>query len=266
MFKFGLIGNPVAQSKSPYIHQTFLKQIGKEGQYDLFEINENELIQTIEQMIKENYDGFNVTVPYKETVIKYLDELDESAKDLHAVNTVKIENNKLIGYNTDGNGYVESLKQAYPSFFNNTDKKILIIGAGGAAKGIYFTLQKYRFKQIDVTNRTIDNAKKMISGFENSHVLPLKKAENVIQRYDLIIQTTSVGMIPNEDEQIISLDKLSNEAIVSDIIYKPKWTRFLIDANNKGANLLFGESMLWYQAKLAFEIWTNTKVNVKIIE
>ncbi|MGM8214182.1 shikimate dehydrogenase [Bacillaceae bacterium W0354] len=264
MYRFGLIGNPVKHSASPMIHNTFFEQVNLLGRYELFEINEFELEDIIEHFIHNQFVGFNVTIPYKEKIIPLLNELDESARQLQAVNTVKITNGKLIGYNTDGIGYVESLKSFDASFFNR-NHSILIIGAGGAAKGIYYTLQNFAFKKIDLANRNLNNAKQICQSYNNSQVLTLSEAEQVLGEYDLIIQTTPVGMNPYDNEQILSLKNIKTNTIVSDIVYNPKWTKFLLDAKQHGARILFGESMLWYQAKKAFEIWTNKKINMQKI-
>ncbi len=266
MYKMALIGNPIKQSASPNIHHSFLKNLNLQGSYELFEITESDIEETIQFLVENNFIGFNVTIPFKETVMSHLDKVDESAKRLQAVNTVKISKaGQLIGYNTDGIGYVQSLQETYPTFFNAVHQKnVLIIGAGGAAKGIYYTLQAYPFNRVDVTNRTIEHAVNMVYSIRNSEAIQLNEVSNYLNRYDLIIQTTSVGMTPHDETQIISLKGIKKGTIVSDIIYKPKWTAFLKEAKANGAQLLFGESMLFYQAREAFHIWTNLKPSIDL--
>ncbi|RPF55561.1 shikimate dehydrogenase [Aquisalibacillus elongatus] len=261
MYSLGLIGFPVNQSKSPQIHQHFLSSLQLEGQYNLYEVEEVDLESQLNQLIDHQLTGFNVTIPYKEKIIPLIDDLDQTTKSLKSVNTVKIEGTKLVGYNTDGVGYVESLRQGYPDFYQSLNQQsILILGAGGAAKGIYYTLQNERPYKLDIANRSVNRAEHLTCDYTNSHALSLLDAEAKLNDYDLIIQTTSVGMEPNTSHKIIKLNQLKENTIVSDIIYKPKYTNFLKEAENRGARILFGESMLWYQAAKAFEIWTGYKV------
>ncbi|MGP4071449.1 shikimate dehydrogenase [Piscibacillus sp. B03] len=260
MYKLGLIGHPVQHSKSPEIHQYFLNVINANGKYELFDVMEEDLEYFLNELKHSDMNGVNVTIPYKEKVIPYLDEIDEHAQMLKAVNTIKRKGNKLIGYNTDGEGFIDSLRYTYPKFVKDIkDKTVLILGAGGAAKGIYFSLKKLNPKRIDIANRTKRKAENIVS--ENNHlVLALEEAEEKLYEYDLVIQTTNVGMEPDKDNQVIKLTHLNRGAIVSDIVYKPKMTKFLLNGKQQGARLLFGESMLWYQAAKSFKIWTDQSV------
>ncbi len=259
-YKFALIGNPVTHSLSPWIHQQFLKQINRQGSYDLCEVKkEADLSEQIDYFKKNNYLGFNVTVPYKETIIAYLDELDLQAKKIGAVNTVLIKDNRLIGYNTDGLGYVKSL-EAHTQL--KKDARILILGAGGAARGIYNGLKESAYLSVDIANRTLNKAEeiKETNPRGKTSVITLTEAEKKLNHYDLIIQTSSVGMKPNSTAQLISLKNVS-QAIVSDIVYQPIETQFLKQAKEQGASVHYGHSMLLYQAEIAFNIWTGKKVS-----
>ncbi|WP_054753060.1 shikimate dehydrogenase [Piscibacillus salipiscarius] len=205
MYRLGLIGHPVNHSNSPDIHHFFLKQTNNNGTYRLFDLQAEELEEFLKNMRHSDLNGINVTVPYKERVIPFLDDLDEHAQKLNAVNTIKRKGNRLIGYNTDGEGYIESLNQTYPNFYNQiNNQSILILGAGGAAKGIFYSLKSHAPKQLDVANRTISKASKMTNHYEHSQEMDLEYAEKQLDQYDLIIQTTNVGMEPNENELIIS--------------------------------------------------------------
>src|SRR5699024_10052175 len=149
---------------------------------------------------KQNLNGFNVTVPFKEKIIPYIDELDELAERVGAVNTVLCKQGKWIGYNTDGIGYVRSLLDYYPEIKEMKNAQIMILGAGGAAKGIFNALIKSGFSHITIANRTIEKANEIISNhttLPNLHTMSLKTAEDKIDKYDVIIQTSSVGMKPN---------------------------------------------------------------------
>ncbi|WP_085508935.1 shikimate dehydrogenase [Thalassobacillus devorans] len=260
--KLGLIGNPIKHSLSPWIHTRLLNQANIAGSYELYEMEPGSFKEQVSFLRKEALDGFNVTVPFKQKIMTELDDIDEQAKLLGAVNTVKNLDSKWIGYNTDGKGFLHSLRAKYPELFDK-NIKALIIGAGGAAKGIYHTLKNETTGHIDIANRTSERAKEMMeAGAESGNVdiLTLQEAESRIADYDLIIQTTTVGMKPNVDQQIISLRNLSEDTIVSDIVYQPLMTSFLKEAQAKGARIHQGHEMLLYQAVYAFEIWTGISV------
>lgn len=265
-YKFGLIGNPVEHSLSPWIHEQFLNQARLQGSYELFEVKtESDLSAQLAYFKMNGFLGFNVTVPYKETIIAYLDALDLQAEKIGAVNTVLIQNGKLIGYNTDGLGYVKSL-EAHTMV--DKEAQILILGAGGAARGIYNGLKESGYTYIDIANRTVNKAKEIKKSNLRGHtnILSLSVAEQKISDYDIIIQTTSVGMKPNSDKQLINLEQLDSQAVVSDIVYQPIETQILKQAKEQGARIHHGHSMLLYQAELAFKIWTGKKVDASQLE
>ena len=266
-YQLGLIGYPIKHSLSPWIHETFLQRTKLNGNYSLIEIKpKDSFANAMDTLKKQNLHGFNVTVPYKEKIIPYLQGIDEQAKHIGAVNTVLCKNGEWFGYNTDGIGYVRSLQNHFPELKTEKEKQILILGAGGAAKGIYSALLKNGFQNISIANRTIEKAKTLLtkqSNEANIKVITLKEAEENIALFDVIIQTTSVGMKPNEAETILSLHALKESVIVSDIVYQPLYTSFLQTAQSLGARIHFGHTMLLYQAQYAFEIWTNHVPNVQ---
>lgn len=261
MLRLGLIGSPIKHSLSPWIHRHLLQRANIPGSYELFEIHSGRQLSRAMKQLKEQLHGFNVTVPYKETIIPHLDMLDDTARYCGAVNTVVKIKNQWIGYNTDGIGYIRSLQASYPQFFSRKKNKVLIIGAGGAARGIYFSLIDEGFINIDIANRTVKNAKEMVRDSTiPTKVYDLKGIHDMIHSYDLIIQTTSVGMHPLENETVISLSNIKPDTIVSDIVYQPVYTKFLKEARSLKANIHFGHMMLLYQAIYAFEIWTGKHV------
>ncbi|MDY0408506.1 shikimate dehydrogenase [Virgibacillus soli] len=264
-YKLGLIGYPIEHSLSPWIHMKLLEETNLTGSYMLYEFPSDSFQNRLESLKMENLVGFNVTVPYKQKIIHYLDSLDETAKLVGAVNTVYNKNGSWVGYNTDGIGYTRALYNTYPNFYKNKENRILIIGAGGAARGIFFALAQAGFKNIDITNRTLSHAENVakISADINTNLYSLKDVTKYLAHYDLIIQTTSVGMKPNVIETAISLDDIRPSTIVSDIVYQPYTTQLLHDAQNMGAQLLHGHLMLLYQAQYAFEIWTKQSVSVE---
>lgn len=265
MYQLGLIGYPVKHSLSPWIHGQFLKKANVKGNYSLIEINPEEFENDIAKLKTSELNGFNITVPFKEKIIPYLDEVDQEAKQIGAVNTVLNKDGKWIGFNTDGKGYVRSLNNFYPTLFKNKDKSILLLGAGGAARGIYYALLQEGFYHIDIANRTQESAmeiKQLNNTETKTKVISLHHAEESIRMYDVIIQTTSVGMSPNINQSIVTLNDIKRETIVSDIVYQPIMTNILKQAQNKGAQIHFGHTMLLYQAQYAFEIWTNQRVPI----
>lgn len=261
-----LIGFPIKHSMSPWIHGQLLRKASIEGDYYLNEItSEDSFREKIEQMKQDEVNGFNVTVPYKQKIIPFLNKIDDYAKKVGAVNTVKNENGILTGYNTDGIGFVKGLQDAFPEAMLNNDKKLLLIGAGGAARGIYYALEEAGFGYIDIANRTIERAQNLIEFKKDATVTNLLSLETVdkqLKDYDIVIQTTSVGMKPNEEDSIINVSSVKSGSIFCDIVYQPLKTKFLKQAEEKGANILFGHSMLLYQAQEAFEIWTGTRVPI----
>lgn len=266
MHQLGLIGFPIKHSLSPWIHEQFLDKAGLDGSYSLIEIHPDQnFAEEMSKLRKQGINGFNVTVPYKQTIIPFLDEIDIEAEKMGAVNTVVNDGGKWIGYNTDGKGYLRSLESKFPGFLQDQTKKILILGAGGAARGIYYALVNAGFKQIDIANRTAASATEIAelkNDSINTNVLSLEQAEKSISEYDIFIQTTSVGMNPVSDATIVSLNGLKESAIVSDIVYQPIETAFLKKARSLGGSVHFGHTMLLYQAQYAFEIWTNQQIPI----
>lgn len=262
-FTFGLIGYPIQHSLSPWIHKQFLNRTNQEGTYTIFEINpESTFADEMDKLRQQRLDGFNVTVPYKEKIIAYLDEVDAYAQKIGAVNTVLCKDGKWIGYNTDGIGYVRSLESKYPGIIKSKEKKILILGAGGAAKGIYHALIESGYEQITVANRTVDKAITLTNKHTTSKATTIVEAAQTIQTYDIIIQTSSVGMNPHVNNVIIEFEELKEDGIVSDIVYQPIITKMLKNAHSLGANIHLGHTMLLYQAQYAYEIWTGLEPNM----
>ncbi|HLS07617.1 shikimate dehydrogenase [Lentibacillus sp.] len=265
-YRLGLIGFPIKQSMSPWIHEQFLKKADLKGDYDIFEIDpDGPVDKKISDLKNRQLDGFNVTVPYKKRIISHLDQLDEDARSIGAVNTVVSHNGNWIGYNTDWTGYLTALKHHYPTIFQKKSCSILLIGAGGAARGIFYGLIKEGFTQVDIANRTQSSAEAIAmlgSTKTETAIMTLKDAESRLGHYDLIIQTTNIGMKPNVTATIMSLEQLHQDSIVSDIIYQPIKTEFLHQASKKGASIHYGHTMLLYQAQYAFELWTSKKIPV----
>lgn len=270
MYQLKLIGYPIEHSLSPWIHRQLLEKAGLNGNYQLFEITpEDDFELRLQELKQADVAGFNITVPYKQKIIPYLDELDSVAEEMQAVNTVAYRDGKWSGFNTDGAGYLRSLETAYPDFSESLDKRILILGAGGAARAVYYALHARGFTNIDLANRTLEKAEdiaKMGNANSKTAILNLHEAEKNLLHYDLIIHTTSVGMKHMNPEPLISIKELKPEAIVSDIVYQPIKTQLLLEAEKHQARLLYGHAMLLYQAQAAFEIWTKQRIDVSQME
>lgn len=266
-FKLGLIGYPIQHSLSPWIHEQFLERTDQEGSYEIMEIDTNTSFSAAMDTLKNSQiDGFNVTVPYKEKIIPYLDQLDEQAEKIGAVNTVKCKNGIWTGYNTDGAGYVRSLLSKYPRLAKEKSAKILLLGAGGAAKGIYHALLAAGYEDIVIANRTVEKAHAIVQQDKNSKVATLDEVTESLAQFHVIIQTTSVGMKPHIEQSIITLNQLHERAIVSDIVYQPLETKILTEAKDLNADIHFGHTMLLYQAQYAFEIWTGKSPNMEKLD
>ncbi|HZG60592.1 MAG TPA: shikimate dehydrogenase [Anoxybacillus sp.] len=255
---FGLIGCPVHHSMSPLMHNDAFKRTGIDAYYHAFHVEKEHLKDAVQGMRALGIAGFNVTIPHKTAIVPFLDDIDEMALQIGAVNTVVNENGRLIGYNTDGEGFVRALCEELN--IELAGKRILLIGAGGAARGIYFSLARSKASCIDLCNRTVSKAEELINERTISvlsRAYSIHEAQQSLGNYDIIINTTSVGMYPNVEEIPLSLDNLKKGTVVSDIIYNPLETMLLKEAKRCGAITQNGVGMFVYQGALAFEKWTG---------
>ncbi|WP_209122961.1 shikimate dehydrogenase [Alkalihalobacillus sp. BA299] len=265
---FGLIGHPVGHSMSPSMHNDAFRLLNQEHHYHAFDVSEKDLEAAVTGIRALEISGFNVTIPHKVEVIKYLDEVDAEAKLIGAVNTVVNVSGRLIGYNTDGEGYLQSLLKTTGDQLHNM--KVLVIGAGGAARAVYTVLSRYSVSELHIANRTKEKARHLATECNQRRiegtVWSLEEAEEQLDLFDLIINTTSVGMSPRVAELPIQLDKLKADAVVSDLIYNPLKTKLLQEAEAKGATIINGVGMFVEQGALAFEKWTGTAPDRKHME
>jgi shikimate dehydrogenase len=254
---YAVIGDPIGHSMSPVMHNDLFSFYGIEAEYLPFQVKSENLKDAVNGFRAIGAGGFNVTVPHKSEIIQYLDDVDELAHNIGAVNTVVNEGGRLVGYNTDGPGFLKGLNALYPVI---NGKKVLVLGAGGAAKAIYFTLAKEKPAVIDIANRTVERAIKLIGECPYSIVSTahsLDEAGKHIDKYDLIVQTTMIGMAPKVEEQPLDLKNINPQAMVCDIIYNPLETLLLQNARQNGAKIQNGIDMFVYQGALAFEKWTG---------
>lgn len=253
MIKAGVIGHPISHSKSPLIHGYWLKKYGIDGEYLAYDIAPDQLRDGIRKLIDAGLSGFNVTIPHKQKVLDLCDVITPAAEKIGAVNTITIDGNgRLHGDNTDAFGFAENLRSTYPDI-DWTGKTALVIGAGGASRAIVYALKNIGVTDICITNRTDRNALDL-AGFYNVHHCVWDKKQDKVPRADIIINTTSLGMVgqPSLD---ISLSGISKAAIVYDIVYNPLMTPLLQQANRNGAKTVTGIGMLLHQARPGFKAW-----------
>lgn len=252
---YAVIGDPIQHSMSPVMHNDLFQFYGLDAEMKKIHIRKEQFESGINKLREMNISGFNVTVPHKQAIIPFLDELDPLSKAIGAVNTVVCEDGNWIGYNTDGEGYLKGLLKQFPDV---KQTRTLIIGSGGAARGIYFTLAHYGVQQIDICNRTLSKAEALKEACPypvKTTIMETTQVEKKLGEYGLVIQTTSIGMSPNIDASPIQMSNLMDGTFVSDIIYNPLETKILMDAKAKGAIIQNGIDMFIYQGALAFEKW-----------
>lgn len=262
----GVMGDPIGHSKSPVMHMAALKALGIAGAYVPLHITGDQLEEAVRAIRTLGFRGVNVTIPHKVAVMQYLDKLDESAVDVGAVNTIVNDKGVLTGYNTDGIGYVRSLKaEAVPDL---SGSRILVIGAGGAARGIVAALLKDQPSKVVIANRTADKAQELASVYEGQSVvtgLGLQDIPSVIGEMNIVINTTSVGMFPHIDATPINPDILHEGMVVSDLIYNPLRTRLLSESLQRGCTIHGGLGMFVYQGAYALEYWTGLPAPTEIM-
>ena len=263
----GLIGNPVSHSFSPPMHNGGFKHLNLDYVYLTFNVEEKNLKTAIEGAKSLNIKGLNVTIPHKISVINHLDELDEIAELIGAVNTIDFKNMK--GYNTDGIGAVKAIQEAGKI----KNKKVVIAGSGGASRAISFYIAKYKAESITLLNRNLVKAENLAEDLVKSNLIDEIKADslnsinNHISDADILINTTPVGMHPNiNDTPITTKENIHENMIVFDAVYNPNETGLIKETIKAGATPVYGIKMLLYQGAESFRIWTGKKAPVDVME
>ena len=264
-----IIGDPVEHSLSPVIHNAAFKELGLNIVYVAFTVTTKELKDAILGTRHLGLRGLNVTMPHKNAVINYLDEVDATVNAIGAVNTILNNQGKLIGYNTDGIGAMIALQKngIYPE-----EKKLVLLGAGGAAKAIAYQAAQ-NVDELVILNRTPEKSKKLTAVLRKSFgnkvkggtLLPTVLKEE-LETADILVNATSVGMHPNANISPVLSSLLRRDLCVMDIIYNPLETRLITDAKSVGAKVVSGLEMLIYQGAVAFEIWTNCPAPVEVMK
>lgn len=268
----GLIGHPIKQSYSPFIHNVALELTKLDYIYLPFDVPASHLRNALKGAVALGIKGFNITVPHKVKVLDFVNNLSEEASDTGAVNTVVNEHGKLTGYNTDVNGVIESL---LPYKEEISGKTVTLIGTGGAARAIVYVLVRY-FKpsHINIVNRTEERAesfRKYISAkmkydsFSTYEFFPPSLID-VFNNSKLIVNATPIGMFPEVDDTVTRIPESFNKnQIVFDVVYNPAKTKFLELAKSRGAETINGLTMLVYQAAKSFNLWTGQEMPLEEI-
>lgn len=264
---YGLIGYPLAHSLSPLMHNAAFSHLKIGAEYKLFSLKQEELEGFLKNASCANLAGLNVTIPFKEKVIAFLESISPEAKLIGAVNTIKISGNKLEGFNTDARGFFKSLTSDLN--FSPQNKNIFILGAGGASRAVCVSLAKASPKKIVIFD--IDQAKsealvnRLKENFEGVDILAAGSIERLgEEKFELLVNTTPIGM--KKDDPCIVKDELINpDMLVYDLIYNPQKSALLKLSLEKGAKISNGLGMLLYQGAAAFEIWTGLKAPVSVM-
>lgn len=251
---FAVIGDPIAHSWSPLLHERAFTAAGVEARYERFRVKPGDLGDAVRGLRALGFAGWNVTIPHKETIIPWLDELTPEASRAGAVNTVKVTGDRLIGHNTDGSGFVAASNDLVPDL---AGRLAVIVGAGGAAKGIAVALAAHGMR-IHIVNRSLDKAEVLADlvcrqgGVATSGPL---LAGAWLAELDLLVQTTSIGL--HGEQFPFSLQGIRSQAAVVDIIYRPWETPFLREAKSMGCRTMNGLAMFLHQGALAWQFWLD---------
>ncbi len=264
----GVIGNPIEHTLSPIMQNAAFEALELDYVFLAFKVKTAEVEKAINGVRALNIHGLNVTMPHKNAVIKYLDETDPTAKTIASINTILNKDGKLFGFNTDGVGALNALEQ---NGVKPRGKKVLLLGAGGAAKAIAYTLSQEADKLV-ILNRTSEQAEclanllsqKFNKKIKGGSLSPVSLKDNLADA-DVLINATSVGMKPNVDQTLVEPEWLKPDLAVMDIVYNPIETKLTKDSKAAGAKVVSGVEMLIYQGAASFEIWTACNAPVEVM-
>mgnify|MGYP001483965654 CR=1 FL=1 len=244
---FAIIGNPISHSLSPILHNYWFKKYSINAEYTLLDVKENELENITKKIRAKELDGINITLPYKQKIIPFVDQLINDAKITNSINTIYLgQNNTLIGENTD----VFGLQAAYLKEITQTEnKKALVIGAGGVSPSVIFSLYKMKIKNISLVNRTYDKSIFLKKKFKFLNILDWKFLKQEIKNFDIIINATSLGL-KTTDKLPFDITRSSTNAVIADIIMQPEETELLKHAKSLGRSIHYGKYMIESQIDL----------------
>ena len=270
--KLAVIGDPIGHSLSPVIHTTVLDELGIDYEYRKINVSPQDLEAFMMSDAAKQLDGFNVTMPHKESIVKYMESIDAEAERCGAVNTVRVENGKFFGYNTDGDGYAKSLAEIG---FELAGKRITLLGAGGAAATVMLKAASLGAAKISLLNRTEATAAKLANEVYRktsvmAEVYPLntENCRRCCADCDILINGTPLGMagVSADFEDTSFLEEIGNGGVVSDFIYNPPQTKLLEDAARLGLKTVNGLGMLIYQGIAADRIYLGRELDGKYLK
>lgn len=254
MKKYLVVGNPIEHSLSPKLHNFWIKKNNIDAIYEKKKIDDDELGSLISEVRKRKIHGINITVPFKKAIIPFLDHLSRESENTQSVNTIHIDDNKIIGHNTDIEGFERSIKDSRLDVVN---KKVLILGAGGVVPSLIFALNKMRASKILISNRTKNKAENLKDLFKNLKIIDWGE----LPEFDVIINATSIGL-KKEDEIDLNFSKVGKNKFFYDVIYKPNETNFLKIGKKLGNRTENGKLMFVYQASAAFKVWHKIEPSI----
>ena len=254
MKKFLVIGNPIEHSLSPKLHNYWIQSNNLKAVYDKKKLDLSELDILIKELREKKIDGVNVTVPFKNSVIPFLDKLSKEAQTTQSVNTIYLRDEMVIGHNTDIEGFVLAIKHIN---YDVVGKNVLILGAGGVSPSIVVALNNMCAKKIFISNRTKSKAEHLKKTFNEIEIIDWGSTPD----FDMIINATSLGL-KKEDNIILDFSKITSEKFFYDVIYNPSETNFLRSAKKNGNKIENGKKMFIYQAQASFRIWNNLEPKV----
>ena len=261
---FTIIGNPITHSLSPVLHNYWFKKYNIKASYSAENIGENDLNDIIKKIKNKELDGANVTLPYKQKVIKFVDQLVNDAVSTNSVNTLFLdENDRLVGENTD----VFGLQAGYlKEIIDAENKKALVIGAGGVSPSVIFSLQKSKIKKISIINRTHDKSIFLKKKFGQINILEWKSLQEEVSKFDIIINATSLGLKNGNDFEF-NFDNVKENLIYIDTIYNPLETKTLKFLKEKEIKTFNGLDMFIYQGQKSFYLWNkiNPEIDVELV-
>jgi shikimate dehydrogenase len=268
-YQLGLIGYPVHHSLSPKIQNAALKACGLEGSYSLFPIHPDDkqgLKGLLNRVRSGEITGLNFTIPHKQNVMEFLNELTPTAKAIGAVNTIYLRNNKLIGDNTDAQGFLSDLKRFLTAETRGYgDLNALVLGAGGSARAVAYALINDGWK-VTIAARRVEPARQLASQFESANAIHLNFQAFQLSNFQLLVNTTPLGMTPNIDQSPLPENvTLPKGIMIYDLVYNPRETKLVKDACAQGIHATTGLGMLIEQAALAFELWTGCNLPRNIL-
>ena len=253
MKKYLVIGNPIDHSLSPKLQNWWLKENNIDATYDKIKLEVHEIKNFIQEIKEQKIAGCNVTVPFKKTVIPFLDRLSPEAEQTQSVNTITYDNGDLVGHNTDIAGFDSAIKKLD---FNLEGKKVLILGAGGVVPSIIFALQKMNVQEITISNRTKERAENLRVLFNNIKILEWGNLTD----FHMVINATSLGL--NNEKINLKFSSSGNDRLFYDVIYNPHETQFLKMGKQLGCKTENGKTMFVYQALEAFKLWHKIEPKV----